>query len=338
MLRQMLGGKKYTARLFSRDASGVNIFHSPWWLPRIGRAPLKDPSIRLYLFALSRLAKFRRNKPVVWLSRPDMIDYVEHLSAKTIIYHVVDEYSGYGNPSDSQRKKLLAQEAKLLQSADLAIVVTPSLHALKSKHNSKTYLVQNAADFSAYALGNSPMPDDMCNIRRPIIGYTGLIAARLDLDMIIAASTARPDWSFAFIGAVNDDQCKSSMNELRSLKNVYFLGQKSISETPAYVNHFDVCTIPYAVNLRAQHASPLKLYEYAAASKPIVTTDFAAAREFGGHLEIVRNATEFIDACARCIHIDSLSESIVANRNFASENTWDNRVQQVSDIIRTNLK
>jgi glycosyltransferase involved in cell wall biosynthesis len=125
------------------------------------------------------------------------------------------------------------------------------------------------------------------------------------------------------------------MSQLQKMKNVYFLGQKPVTETPAYVNHFDVCTIPYAVNLRAEHASPLKLYEYAAASKPIIATDFTAARDFGGHLDIVRNAEEFVAACERALQLDASSSSIIENRNFAAQNTWDKRVEQVSELIES---
>jgi len=333
-LRQMLRGKRHRTRLSTRDNSGVRIFHSPWWLPLIGRRPFKNLSIRVYLSILTRLAGLRQRKPIVWLSRPNMIDYINELPAKLTIYHIVDEYSGYGSPSEKRRQELLSREAELLRMVDLAIVVTPSLQATKSEHNANTHLVKNAADFAAYANCEMPMPGDMLDIRRPMIGYTGLIAARLDLELLATAAMNRPDWSFVFVGTVIDDQCEAQIDRLKKLENAYFLGRKSIADTPAYVNQFDVCTIPYAVDLRAQHASPLKLYEYAAASRPIVATDFAAAREFGGHLELVRNASEFIAACERSLQLDACSESIRSNRRFAAENTWDKRVEQVSEIIR----
>jgi len=264
-----------------------------------------------------------------------MVDLPGYLPAKLTIYHIVDEYSGYGTPSEEKRKKILDKEAELLRTSDAAIVVTPSLLELKSAHNSNTHLVPNAVDFSAYAHCHAAVPDDMRNIPSPIVGYTGLIAARLDLEMLISAAEAKTDWSFVFIGTVNDDQCKEQMDKLRDIANVHFLGQKPIADTPNYVSHFDVCTIPYADNLRAQHASPLKLYEYAAASKPIVATDFSAAREFGGHVVIVRNVNEFIAACDSCLDLDPSSPSIIENRHFAEENTWEKRVEQVSDIIRS---
>jgi len=337
MLRQMTSGRKHRTRLSSRDSSGVNIFHSPWWLPVVGRAPWKYLSIGLYLFFLSRLSGCHRRKPIIWLSRPGMIDYLNRLPSQLSIYHVVDEYSGYGSPSDAQRTRLLNREARLIRAVDTVLVVTPSLYDLKSQYNPNIHLVPNAADFSAYANTGAGVPDEMQMIEGPIIGYTGLVAARLDLQMLADAAEARPGWSFVFVGTVNDNQCEAEMNRLRTIQNVHFLGQKDVADTPNYVSQFDVCTIPYAVNLRAQHASPLKLYEYAAASKPIVATDFAAAREFGGHIDIVKSADEFIAACERCISIEPTAASIVDNRQFAAQNTWDRRVEQVSDIIESQI-
>lgn len=338
LLRQLIRGKKQRTRLFSRDPSGVNVFHSPWWLPVIGRAPLKNPSIGMYLQALKFLAGGSRRKHIVWLSRPPMIDYVGRLQEKLTIYHVVDEYSGYGSATENERQKLLGMERKLLERVDAAIVVTPSLHKLKSLHNSNTHIVPNAADFSAYAHTPEYMPVDLDGIQRPIIGYTGLIASRLDLDLLSATASAKPTWSFVFVGSVNDEGCRMQLDKLKQLSNVYFVGQKSVAETPNYVGHFDICTIPYAVNLRAQHASPLKLYEYAAASKPIVATDFAAARDFGGHVDVVRNAAEFIDACERGLKLNSQSRTIKDNLDFAAKNTWDERVEQVSEIIASSMQ
>ncbi len=334
LLRQLIRGKKYRTKLCSRDASGVNIFHSPWWLPVIGRAPLKKPSIRVFLFALSLVAKLGKAKPVAWFAKPEMLDYLEAFDASPKIYHIVDEYSGYGNPSAARRQKIEQKEIAVLEKADLAIAVTPTLYAKKSPYNEHTYLVPNAVNFSAYADCPDEPPSDMVDIADPIIGYTGLISARLDLRLLHAAACARPKWNFVFIGAVSENQCGQEMHDLRALDNVHFLGQKSVEATPQYVNQFDVCMIPYALDLRAKHASPLKLYEYAAASKPVVATDFAAARDFEGHIKIAADAESFVSACELCLDPDATATGIAENLRFAADNTWEHRIEQVSEIIR----
>lgn len=336
-LRQSSTGKR-GGSLITRDASGVSVFHSPWWLPLIGRAPLKKISIWLFLKGLAITARLRNSRrPIIWLSRPDMIDFAGKLNARLTVYHVVDEYSGYGSPPKEIRTGLIRKEDEMLCKADLVIVVTPTLLALKSPHNKNTHLIPNAVDFAAYANCKSPVPEDMLNIPGPIVGYSGLIAARLDLELLQAVAEARSNWAFVFVGTVNDERCQVQIGKLRDLPNVYFLGQKPAHEMPRYVNGFDVCMIPYAMDLRAQHASPLKLYEYAAASKPIVTTDFAAARDFGGHLRIARNKDEFLSACEQALQSDPSCPDIVQTRQFAASNTWDQRIEDLSGLINSHI-
>jgi len=346
MFRRLIGDLKNNnghreiggSRLVTRDDCGVNIFHGPWWLPITGRAPFKNLSIRIYMAVLFLRVRLRNSRrPIIWLSRPDMLDYLGMLRKKLTIYHVVDEYRGYGSQPNEQRTDVAPKEIEMLKRVDAAIVVTPTLLQLKSPYNPNTFLVPNAVDYASYASSDAQVPVDIADIHGPIIGYTGLIAARLDLQLLIEAAIARPDWSYVFVGSVNDNKCAEQIKQLRDLPNVHFLGQKPVDETPQYVKNFDVCTIPYVTNLRAQHASPLKVYEYAAAAKPIVATDFSAARTFDGHILIIRNTKEFINACEEALRIDPNSTEILGNREFAARNTWDHRVSQVSDIVRNCL-
>lgn len=326
--------KLKSSRLFSRDITGVSVFHSPWWLPITGRSPFKDWTIRLYLWVIGRLSGSSAScRPIVWFSRPAMLEYLGKIKARRTVYHVVDEYSGYGHPSRMKQRGPDPKEVKMLGAVDTVIVVTPTLFESKSPHNADTHIVPNAVDFDAYANCDLPVPGDIAGIDGPIVGYSGLIAARLDLELLTHAARTRPDWNFVFVGDVNDKHCESELQTLAALSNVHLLGNKNVNEVPAYLARFDVCVIPYVVNLRAQHASPLKLFEYAAASKPIVTTDFAAARAFEGHVRIAASADDFIAACREAIKLDKSAQQVVENRKIASHNTWSHRVNQVSEIF-----
>ena len=321
-------------KLCSRDESGVRIFHGVWWLPTTGRKPLEELSIRLFLWAVKLVARVgRKRKPIVWYSRPNMVHYIGKLHEKFTIYHVVDEYSGYRNPSRTEMPEPDEWEIELMQQADAVIVVTPTLYELKSPHNENTQIVANAADYESYSADSMSRPDDMPAGDKPVIGYSGLVAARLDLALLDEAAKSRPDWQFVFVGTVNDTQCEDEIRQLGELPNVHLLGNKPADEVARYVRCFDVCVIPYVVNLRARHASPLKLFEYAAACRPIVTTDFPAARAFEGHVRIASDPGSFVAACEEALALDKTSKELADNRDIASRNTWDHRVKQVSGII-----
>lgn len=323
------------SKLFTRDASGVTVIHGARWLPVTGRAPMKNVTLRIFLFAVALVSGTVFGKrPITWYSRPRMADYVARSQSKRAVYHVVDEYSGYGHPSTSASDGPNPDELRMLASVDTVIVVTESLFASKSPHNPNTHIVANAVDFDAYANPAPAMPEDMIGINSPVIGYSGLVAARLDLTMLIAAARERPEWNFVFVGTVNDTFCEAEIQQFGDLPNVHLLGTKDIDDVPRYVRQFDVCIIPYVLNLRAQHASPLKLYEYAAASKPIVSTDFAAARAFEGEVRFADGTAAFIAECEAALQLDASAHEIVGNKNVAAGNTWEHRVAQLSDILR----
>jgi glycosyltransferase involved in cell wall biosynthesis len=338
-LRRLLGRSEAPNRAHSRSftahKSGVIIYHSPWWTPLSGRQPFRNLGLWLYFKVLLRRCLVEGScRPIIWLSRPQMSDYIGRLNEKLSIYHVVDEYTAYAGVDEETCDWLVAQEQSAATAADTVIVVTPALLESKSAFNANTYLVPNAVDYDAYADADAQSPLDMADLESPIIGFTGLVSVRLDFGMIREAAQARPEWSFVFVGSINDAECEIELKQLGELSNVHFMGVRPVEAMPAYLRHFDVCTIPYADDDSAANASPLKLYEYAAAGKPIVTTDFAAAREFPGHLRRVTNAAGFVEACEEALTLSRSDAKLLENQRYAARNTWEDRVDDLSGIIR----
>jgi len=341
-LRRLFGSANIAesgdAKRTTTHESGVIIYHSPAWIPLIGRRPLLDLSIRLYMRTLFRKCGIEKTcRPIIWLSRPPMSDYLGKVREKLAIYHVVDEYTAYTGVDGELRDWLLDHERSSLEKADAVIVVTATLFDAKVPFNANTYLVPNAVNYDAYANESATVPTDLAAIDSPIIGFTGLVSARLDFELLLECACSRPGWSFVFVGSVDRSECEEMLDKLDALDNVHFLGVKPVESMPGYLQHFDVCTIPYAADDNAANASPLKLYEYAAVKRPIVTTDFPAAREFPGHLHRVTNAAEYIDACEHALSMSRLDTKLLENQQFAASNTWDVRVAQVVDIMNTHL-
>jgi len=342
LLRSLSGfrftpSSEHEARMTEHE-SGVVVYHSPWWTPLTGRRRFRNLSLRVYFEFLARGCSIEKScQPIIWLSRPQMSDYVGKLGEKLSIYHVVDEYTAYAGVDARARDWVIKHEQSVAQQVDAVIVVTPALLKSKSLYNPHTYLVPNAVNYAAYANASAEAPPDMAEMLRPIIGFTGLVSARLDLGLILDAAQARPEWSFVFVGSIDDTECARALQRLDELDNVHFLGVRPVESMPAYLQRFDICTIPYAADDNAANASPLKLYEYAAVGKPIVTSDFAAAREFSGHLQRVSNATEFLRACELALRMSPADPQLLENQQFAADNTWENRVDTVSEIIKERL-
>jgi len=281
-----------------------------------------------------------RNKTIVWLSRPNMIDYTAIFDDPLVIYHVVDEYLAYGSVKDVYRSRLERIETGLLKKADLVLVVSENLYSRKRIHNRHTYLVPNAVDYDLYQkvmLSSQPPPEDIRGINPPIVGYSGLISSRLDLGIIAYLAESRPDWSVVLIGSTWEKNCGRQLERLRACQNVFFLGRKPIEMVPHYIKAFDVGIIPYTIGEQSEHISPLKLYDYFAAGKPVVTTRFPAATGFASLVCIADTKESF----ATCIEneLERKDDSKRFERiHVASGNTWNDRVEQISEIITGHLK
>jgi glycosyltransferase involved in cell wall biosynthesis len=278
--------------------------------------------------------------PIVWLSRPEMVDLIGGFNEKIVIYHIVDEYLAYSDVDKDKRTSLEKYEHRMLKNADLVIVVSENLYLNKKKYNKNTYKIKNATDFEAYSqviINDHPCSNDIKNLTRPIIGYSGLISERLDLDLIQHLAQTHPEWSITLVGQVNDRNCANKINSLKEFKNIYFLGRKKITQLPNYVKAFDVGIIPYEIDEQSKNVSPLKLYDYLAAGIPIVISDLPAAHEFKEVIYIADNKEKF-NVCVEHALASDNRELFLKRRNLASKNTWDERVKQISNLITQHLK
>lgn len=324
----------------TKAAENLYIYHSPAYIPISGRFPLDKItwwSWNLRFEQTLRTLCFSR--PIIWLSQPQMTHFVGNYNETLTIYHVVDEYLAYGDINLERRARLQSAEHQILKKVDLVIVVSKKLFKTKGIFNKNTYVVPNGMDYASYdlaLLSNEPLPADVARLPKPIIGYSGLISARLDLNLLRYIASTNPEWSFVLIGVIDNRGCKRELGRLRELNNVHFLGLKEIKQVPYYIKAFDVGIIPYMINEETENLSPLKLYDFMAAGKPIVTTNFPAAQEVKDLIYIADRKETFtrrIDVALR-EKDDSL---YVKRRCTASQNTWDHRVSQLSRLIESRL-
>jgi glycosyltransferase involved in cell wall biosynthesis len=232
---------------------------------------------------------------------------------------------------------LLAEERALLAAADLTIVTAPRLLELKAPFARRIELVPNGVDVTAFqrsAAVSPPAPGDPSPATPPRIGYSGHVSARLDLDLLRAIALARPDWRLVFAGSQWDAGCVEALQALRSLPNVQFVGLLPVEEVPSFIAGCSVCLIPYRVNDETRAISSLKLYEYLAAGRPVVSARVPAAEEHAG---VVRMADATVESWMNQIEA-ALAErddpvQVAARQAVAARNTWEERVGRIEAAL-----
>jgi glycosyltransferase involved in cell wall biosynthesis len=161
---------------------------------------------------------------------------------------------------------------------------------------------------------------------RPVIGYYGALARWFDYALVAQAAGARPGYEFVLIGPDHDGTLRSS--GLLAQPNVRWLGPVRYERLPEHVRAFDVATIPFVVDAVTHSVSPLKLFEYMAAGRPIVITAMEESLRYPGPL-LARTAAEFPARLDQALALrgDAVHQAELAR--VAEANTWRERAARV---------
>jgi glycosyltransferase involved in cell wall biosynthesis len=240
----------------------------------------------------------------------------------------VDEYSAFaGVPRDTLRR----MEEELCRKANLVVTTSEPLCRERRRFNPRTFFVSHGVDVAHFSRALDPgtaPPADAAGLRRPVIGFFGLLAEWIDLELLRDVAQRRPDWTLVLIGKANVD-----LTPLRGLANVRLLGQKPYETLPAYCRAFDVGVIPFRIEELTLKANPLKLREYLAAGLPVVSSDLPEVRKYGDVVRLATGPGGFVREIAAAL--GERSEAAARARVEAMKHeSWEARVEEISELIQ----
>jgi glycosyltransferase involved in cell wall biosynthesis len=285
------------------------------------------------------LRKLAFTAPVLWFYNPEQEPLIGRFGEQLSVYHCIDEFTA--GTTGRKRRSIASLEAALLHRVD--IVFANSLPTYENKHrfNPHTYRIPSGADVAhfAQALDSTvPVHPAIMDIPQPRIGYIGHINERLDYTVLEYLARQRPTWSLVLVGDTYPWTLEAPpLRRLRALPNVHFLGQYPFAEIPALVKGMDICLLPYVDDERAHYRSPLKLYEYLAAGKPVVSTDHPEAQELGDVVYMTSAVETFLERVAQALAQDS-PERRQQRVTVAQQHSWDRRVDQMEHIVIAQLE
>lgn len=304
----------------------------PTWIKKLINK-LNNPLIYV------QVKKFAPAKPILWLSMLHPVELINRFQHKLTCVLCYDEVSASPIFTKNQQILIKESEAKLLKKADIVFTTSKRLYNNKIKINPRTYFIPNAIETEFIDRVISKSSNPFKNIDKPHIGYIGKINVRIDLELIYNIARNEPCWQWVFIGPVEFSANKNLINILMKLKNAHFLGEKRYSEIADYLNHLDVLTIPFVINEFTKNMNPLKLYQYLASGKPIVSTNLPEVAEFNriypNLIYISSSDSEFTRMIDEAVKENDpkLKKQRI---DIARDNTWDKRAQLISGIINEN--
>lgn len=276
--------------------------------------------------------RYGLKRRIVWSAMPHVPGLFGTLGEETSVYYCTDDYGLFPDVDTESVRRL---DRETTRKAHTVFVTSETLLQAKREVNPNTHYSPHGVDVDHFGKAQSaslPVPDDIANIPRPIIGYFGLVDRWIDLDMVAEIAKQRPHWSFVFIGRVG-----FPIEEAPQLPNIHFLGKKPYARLPEYGARFDAAIIPYRMSHHVKHINPLKLREYLAMGKPVVAVSIPEIDRFEQDICIARSFDEFLAGLDRAVATSADPAAIRQRMAAVSELSWDARVRRVLSIALKDL-
>jgi len=272
-------------------------------------------------------ARLARNKyDIVILTHPLHYQYLPDTirNSAILIYECMD-HMPYFYEGDV-RERMLAEERKTLILADGVITSSDTLrNELQCRSPNKQLAIRtiyNALDHQTF--GRRPTP---IALQEPNLVYIGTIGPWLDWNALNQFATKHPAYTVYLIGPYEKKRKLPS--------NVRWLGAVPHQEVVDYIHAGNIMLLPFQVNKLTEAVDPVKLYEYLALDKPVISAYWPELERFASvskHLRFYRDYSEFEENVLDLSHQKTMSKP---NQGFIDQHHWEKRVCEYLRFIES---
>ncbi len=288
-----------------------------------------NPALWLYSIRLKDAldAVLREAQDVtVLMSWTRHADVLEAFSYDTLIYEYIDEMSLFYYYDTVMEET----HRRLMRMADVTVCTANKLYEQAKQVTDKAILCENAGDYSFFHENRDipvhPLIRDQIAGYDLVMGYYGCLATWFDYDTIRAVAEQRRDWLIILVG-YDFDGTLSQLDFPRH-PNIVHVPAQPYTALPSFVAAFDVQLIPFKITEVTESTSPVKLFEYMASGKPILTSELPECRKYRSVLRY-QDANSFIRQIENIRRVDKKDPYFSVLEAEALANTWQARVDQI---------
>lgn len=269
------------------------------------------------------------------LSVQNIKDYMSN--GFDFIYEYIDHISPELSGTKVLPQNIIDKYDYAMNNKDVYVVVTADL--LKEdvvRHRGKKRLAfsSNGVDYDFFKQFDDDyeFEDEFVQIleqKKPIVCYYGALAKWFDYDLVkkIAATNR---YNVVLFGIKYDESYDENMKDV---DHVYFMGPRDYKVLKYYAKCADILIIPFLINDITKSTSPVKIFEYMALHKPIVTTDMNECRKYESVL-IGKNHKDFIKKIDQAYLLRENLDYIQLLDDEALQNDWYEKSKSIVDMIR----
>lgn len=258
----------------------------------------------------------------------DAYDYRVLMNDQTVVYYATDNAKEL--LKDPMKAAYVKREDWLCQRADIVLGLSRVLtESLATHHPGKTSYISEGVNPGIFRSKGDSCPD--AGNRRPRACFVGTLDDSLDWELLEYAAASLPDVEFMMVGPVKTDGLEKRFERFR---NVRFLGYQKYESLGNILSTVDVCFLMYRDTEFNRMRNPIKLLEYFAAGKIVVSTDFPAVHEYSQLVLIARDGQDFAKKIMEAITENMSRKYYDKLKEIAKLNTWDRRKVEIEALIQ----
>jgi glycosyltransferase involved in cell wall biosynthesis len=270
---------------------------------------------------------------VHWFYTPMALPIARGFDADVRVYDNMDELSAFKNAPAA----LLALEDELLRHCELVFTGGRSLYEAKRDRHRNIHAFPSSVDTAHFGRARSggDDPAEQASLAHPRLGFFGVIDERFDAELVAGIADLRPQWQLVMLGPV----AKIDPASLPQRPNLHWLGMQRYDALPAFLAHWDVGLMPFAINDATRYISPTKTPEFLAAGVPVVSTPIRdVVRPYGerGLVEIASDAPGFV-AHAEMLLSRPRAAWLAAVDEQLARSSWDSTWAAMQALIETEI-
>lgn len=273
---------------------------------------------------LKKIQELRFKNYLVIPTNPMVAGVIHTLAESSSHYICTDDYAA----NVGAFKCLGRLEHDLLQKVDSCFSTSHVLMNMKIPRSGENHFISQGVDIDHFKVTGAPPPDALAHLRRPIVGYYGLLESWVDYELIVRCAVAYPRVSFVVIG-----EAKTDVSMLRRQSNIILLDHVPYENLPRYAEMFDVGLIPRRINRLTVAMNPIKLLEYLALELPVVSTNLPEVKRFGDLAFVAESHEEFVQLIGEALKDNSPARRRL-RRAEAERFSWDSVADGVSEVMR----
>ena len=232
-------------------------------------------------------------------------------------------------------KHYIERHEKVMKNEDIFVVASADklINDVK-KYREKNYsLVCNGVTLEDFKTNIKEPPEKLKKIKDSydkIICYYGALASWFDYELLKKCAKKYPNYAFILIGIDFDKSLGKS--GVQKYSNIMYLGKVQYKDLINYTKFVDLLTIPFVVNHITESTSPVKLFEYMATQKPILTTALPECRKYESAI-VAESHDDYLNKIDDALKLFNDKKYLKTELIEANMNTWESKANEILELV-----